>query len=71
MPARIAEYTIACGSRRRAAVADGRTADDADALREVLTLLRVRTGHDFSNYKPGTLLRRIAAPHERRRPVRR
>ena len=31
----------------------------AKALREVMTLLRVRTGHDFSNYKPATLLRRI------------
>ena len=32
----------------------------ADTLREVLTLLRVRTGHDFSSYKRPTLLRRIA-----------
>jgi two-component system, chemotaxis family, CheB/CheR fusion protein len=29
------------------------------ALREVFTLLRQRTGHDFSNYKRPTLLRRI------------
>lgn len=29
-------------------------------LRDVLTLLRVRTGHDFSNYKRPTLIRRIA-----------
>ncbi len=33
--------------------------DDASALRDILTLLKVRTGHDFSNYKPTTLLRRI------------
>jgi two-component system CheB/CheR fusion protein len=32
----------------------------ADALREVLTLLRVQTGHDFYNYKRPTLLRRVA-----------
>jgi two-component system CheB/CheR fusion protein len=32
----------------------------SDALREVLTLLRVRTGHDFTNYKRPTLLRRVA-----------
>src|SRR5215467_9042627 len=32
---------------------------DVATLREVLTLLRVRTGHDFSNYKPATMLRRI------------
>jgi two-component system CheB/CheR fusion protein len=31
-----------------------------DALREILTVIRVRTGHDFSNYKHPTLLRRIA-----------
>lgn len=29
------------------------------ALREVLTQLRLRTGHDFANYKRPTLLRRI------------
>src|SRR5262249_56308670 len=33
--------------------------DDPEATREVLTLLRVRTGHDFSNYKRATLQRRI------------
>jgi two-component system CheB/CheR fusion protein len=33
---------------------------DTEALHDVLTLLRVRTGHDFSNYKQGTVLRRIA-----------
>jgi two-component system CheB/CheR fusion protein len=32
----------------------------ADALREVLTLLRIRTGHDFSHYKRPTLMRRMA-----------
>ena len=32
--------------------------DDRD-LREVLTLLRVRTGHDFSNYKTATIQRRV------------
>jgi two-component system CheB/CheR fusion protein len=31
-----------------------------EALRDILTLLRIRTGHDFSNYKHPTLLRRIA-----------
>ena len=30
-----------------------------EALREILTLLRARTRHDFTNYKRGTLLRRI------------
>ena len=32
----------------------------ADAIGEVITLLRIRTGHDFSCYKRPTLLRRIA-----------
>jgi two-component system, chemotaxis family, CheB/CheR fusion protein len=31
-----------------------------DALVEALALLKTRTGHDFYNYKRGTLLRRIA-----------
>jgi two-component system CheB/CheR fusion protein len=31
-----------------------------EALRELLTFLRLRTGHDFTNYKRPTLLRRIA-----------
>ncbi len=33
--------------------------DEPHALREVLSLLRVRTGHDFANYKPATLIRRL------------
>jgi len=33
--------------------------DQQQALREIFTMLRVRTGHDFSNYKRPTLLRRI------------
>ncbi|HKQ08411.1 MAG TPA: chemotaxis protein CheB [Blastocatellia bacterium] len=34
--------------------------DKADeALRDVLTLVRSRTGHDFTNYKRSTILRRI------------
>src|SRR5215813_7531926 len=32
---------------------------DEQALLDVFTQLRVRTGHDFSNYKRGTILRRI------------
>ena len=33
--------------------------DDENALRETLSFLRMRTGHDFSCYKRGTILRRI------------
>jgi len=32
----------------------------SESLHELLTLIRVRTGHDFSNYKQATLVRRIA-----------
>ena len=45
-------------------------------MREILALLRVRTGHDFSNYKPATVLRRIerrdqpARAADARRPTR-
>jgi len=35
-------------------------AADTDALHDIFTQLRVRTGHDFSNYKRPTVLRRIA-----------
>ena len=34
-------------------------ATDEQALRDIFTQLRVRTGHDFSNYKRATMLRRI------------
>jgi two-component system, chemotaxis family, CheB/CheR fusion protein len=40
---------------------DQRPADVVqDGLRDVLSIVRVRTGHDFSNYKRATLYRRIA-----------
>jgi two-component system, chemotaxis family, CheB/CheR fusion protein len=39
--------------------AGGELRGDPEAMRDVLTLLRVRTGHDFSNYKTATLHRRV------------
>ena len=33
---------------------------EADAMQRILSHLRVRTGHDFSNYKKSTIRRRIA-----------
>ena len=33
---------------------------ESDALRDILTLVRVRSGHDFAAYKRATLYRRIA-----------
>ena len=42
---------------------DAETADqpvtDPEALRDILSILRIRTGNDFSNYKPGTIQRRV------------
>ncbi|MBC7798225.1 MAG: hypothetical protein H7Z37_15240, partial [Pyrinomonadaceae bacterium] len=32
---------------------------NADSMHKILTLMRIRTGHDFANYKQATLLRRI------------
>ena len=40
--------------------APDRIAGSPDAMRDILTVLRIRTGHDFSNYKPGTVQRRVA-----------
>jgi two-component system CheB/CheR fusion protein len=45
---------------------DGPDDDDEQALLDIFTYLRVRTGHDFTNYKRPTVLRRI----ERRLAVR-
>jgi two-component system, chemotaxis family, CheB/CheR fusion protein len=59
LPDRIAEFH----QRTRSEQALGELASvatQADAMREILTVLRIRTGHDFSNYKPGTIQRRVA-----------
>ncbi|CAN5584872.1 chemotaxis protein CheB [soil metagenome] len=60
MPRRIAAYAPMAGD-------GGAPEEDLDSLRdgvrEILAILRTRTGHDFSQYKTGTLVRRI----ERRR----
>jgi two-component system CheB/CheR fusion protein len=38
---------------------DSRPEDEQQALRQIFTEIRLRTGHDFTNYKRPTLLRRI------------
>ena len=58
MPARIADYHSRLQQLDSTPTAAIDSAQEADALREIISLLRVRTGHDFANYKPGTLLRR-------------
>jgi hypothetical protein len=59
IPARIAAYFA--GARTRDFESpSGVGPSDSDSLRDVLTVLRVRTGHDFTNYKTATLQRRVA-----------
>lgn len=45
---------------RTAETSDRISADDDRALREILEVLRKRTGHDFSRYKRATVLRRLS-----------
>jgi two-component system CheB/CheR fusion protein len=58
IPAKIFSYNEHRGSIQ---LPDAPTieATDEKALRDVFTQLRMRTGHDFSNYKRATMLRRI------------
>ena len=59
MPERIAHYHTRLQQLEASSRPVVDAGDEPDALREVLSLLRVRTGHDFTNYKPGTLIRRL------------
>jgi two-component system CheB/CheR fusion protein len=67
LPTRIIDYIRHVGTIHIPVDAEKRAEDQQQALREVFTHLRLRTGHDFSNYKRPTLLRRI----ERRINIRR
>src|SRR5262249_3636526 len=58
MPSRIAAYQEQV-RREQVDTGERESVDDPESFREVLTLLRVRTGHDFANYKRATLQRRI------------
>jgi two-component system, chemotaxis family, CheB/CheR fusion protein len=58
MPSAIVEYYRRLGSTEAIAPSLAR-GDDGEPLRGILTLLRVRTGQDFSNYKRQTVRRRI------------
>ena len=60
MPATLLAYAQHEG-RRPPHIATAAPPDEsAVALRTICAILRSATGHDFSHYKPGTLLRRIA-----------
>lgn len=66
IPARLREYRDSLHTVSIPAEARMRPEEQQQALREIFTHLRLRTGHDFSNYKRPTLMRRL----ERRISVR-
>ena len=59
IPAKIIAYQQSLGTIQIAVENVERTDDQQQALREIFNQLRLRTTHDFSNYKRATLLRRI------------
>jgi PAS domain S-box-containing protein len=59
IPGRILAYRNSLGTVEIPVASENRAEQQQQALREIFTHLRVRTGHDFSNYKQATLLRRI------------
>lgn len=59
IPDKIINYKNNLGLVQIPVEAENRAETEQNALREIFTQLRVRTGHDFANYKRPTLLRRI------------
>jgi two-component system CheB/CheR fusion protein len=59
IPAKIISYKASLNSVHIPVDAEKRPEEQQQALREIFSQLRLRTGHDFSNYKRPTLLRRI------------
>lgn len=59
IPQKIISYNKSISEIEITDHADKRPDDQQQALREIFTQLRIRTGHDFTNYKRPTLLRRI------------
>ncbi|MGN6438207.1 MAG: CheR family methyltransferase [Agriterribacter sp.] len=59
IPAKILSYKQGLETVTISDDAEKRPEEQQQALREIFTQLRLRTGHDFSNYKRPTLLRRI------------
>lgn len=60
IPACIIAYRNSIGTVEIAEHTLERSEIEKQSLREIFTQLRMQTGHDFSNYKRPTLLRRIA-----------
>ena len=59
LPARLIAYQQSLGTVAIPEEPPQRPEDQQQALREIFTQLRTRTGHDFSNYKRSSLLRRL------------
>jgi two-component system CheB/CheR fusion protein len=59
IPGKIIAYRNRRGQNIIPVEAVERPVSDEQALRDIFTQLRVRTGHDFSNYKRATVLRRM------------
>ncbi|MEO6914641.1 MAG: CheR family methyltransferase [Chitinophagaceae bacterium] len=59
IPKRIIEYVNSSRSLTLVSVPVSDKSTQQQALRDILTRLRVKTGHDFINYKRATVLRRI------------
>ena len=59
IPQKLVAYSARLGQTRVPVGELERPDTDEQALRQIFTQLRVRTGHDFSNYKRATVLRRI------------
>lgn len=59
IPGKIIAYKRSIGTVQIPVDAEKRAETEQHALREIFTHLRLRTGHDFSNYKRPTILRRI------------
>src|SRR5262249_25052388 len=60
MPSRLMAYRDGLSALTLPDEGLGRDAPDERVLHEIFGLLRARTGHDFTNYKRATILRRIA-----------
>lgn len=59
IPAKIIAYQKNLGKIVIPVEPESREEEEQKALREIFTNLRVRTGHDFANYKRAAVLRRI------------
>ncbi|HSZ53922.1 MAG TPA: chemotaxis protein CheB, partial [Caulobacteraceae bacterium] len=59
MPARLLDYQTHLASVAERKGADGTRTDAGSHLSTIMTALRARSGHDFSQYKEKTLIRRL------------